>query len=130
MSTILPRETRLQLVHFLCVFAWIDLRVGRRERRYILDLCRLLELDAEERIRVEGWLERPPEEDALSDPQSVPSSYRELFLDEVSRLIASDETLDVEEVDAMRTLRALLFPNPAAQPSADDGGAGSGDPQP
>jgi hypothetical protein len=104
--------------------------VGRRERHYILDLCRLLDLDAQERTRVEGWLDRPPEEDALSDPQSVPLRYRELFLDEVSRLIASDDSLDIEEVDAMRTLRALLFPNPAAQPSADDGDADRGDPQP
>ncbi len=110
MNSTIPPETRLQLVHFLCVFAWADREVVSDERKHILDVCRLLEIDESDQARVGSWLNAPPDNDNLSDPQNIPAGYRTLFLDECARLIAADHTLDIEEVETMRMLRALLHP--------------------
>ena len=53
----LNREDRLQLMRFVCSFAWADLEVTSEEREFIVQLVDRLELDDEER-KEEDMVER------------------------------------------------------------------------
>ena len=92
----LDREDRLQLMRFVCSFAWADLEVTSEERDFIVQLVDRLELDDEERKEVAQWLEVPPPADDL-DPADIPREHRELFLDAARAMIISDG--DVDDVE-------------------------------
>ena len=53
----LDREARLQLVKFVCSFAWADLVVTDAEREYVTNLIQKLDLDDEEAVTVRGCAE-------------------------------------------------------------------------
>ena len=53
----LDRAERLRLMKFVCSFAWADLEIRPEERAFVARLVRRLELDPDERRRVESWLE-------------------------------------------------------------------------
>ena len=76
----LPREDRLQLMRFVCSFAWADLSIHDGERRYVSELISRLELDEDDTHLVHGWLSVPPEPEDV-DPQSIPVEHRQIFLD-------------------------------------------------
>jgi tellurite resistance protein len=102
----LSREERLQLMRFICSFAWADLEVRDQERQFVRKMIRRLELDAEEAKLVRSWLEVPPEADAL-DPQKIPRAHRQIFLDAARQMISSDGEIDAEESESLRLLEQL-----------------------
>ena len=61
----LNREDRLQLMRFVCSFAWADLEIADAERDFIVKLVVRLGLDDEEQEQVANWLEVPPRADDL-----------------------------------------------------------------
>ena len=63
-------EDRLQLMKFVCSFAWADLRIGQEERDFVHRMVRRLHLSPEEAQLVEGWLQHPPPPDEV-DPMLV-----------------------------------------------------------
>ena len=93
----LNREDRLQLMRFVCSFAWADLEITDREREFIVKMVIRLGLDEEEQVQVAQWLEVPPRADDL-DPGDIPKEHRQLFLDAAKAMILSDGT--VEDVEA------------------------------
>lgn len=103
----LDREDRLQLMRFVCSFAWADLEVTSEERDFIVQLVDRLELDAEERKEVAQWLEVPPPADDL-DPADIPREHRELFLDAARAMIISDGDVDDVEAENLIILDQLL----------------------
>ena len=103
----LDRRDRLRLVEFVCSFAWADLEVRPEERVFISRLIRRLELDEEEDLKVQQWLERPPQIDDL-DPTSIPSTHRRIFVEEVEGLIASDGEVSDEERESLEIFKQLL----------------------
>jgi hypothetical protein len=66
-----------------------------------------LELDPDERAKVEGWLQVPPPPEEV-DPTSVPRAHRQLFLDTVRQLVASDRVLDPDERENLALFEQLL----------------------
>lgn len=104
----LDRAQRLQLVKFLCSFAWADLEVREEERRFVTRMVERLDLDAEERAAVREWIAHPP----AIDPTSVPAAHRVLFLEAVQGLIEADGEIAPEEAESLALLRELF-----AQPS-------------
>jgi uncharacterized tellurite resistance protein B-like protein len=102
----LSREERLQLMRFICSFAWADLEVRDQERALINKLVSKLHLDADEAKRVRGWLEVPPDAEAI-DPQKIPRAHRQLFLDAAREVIASDGEINAEENESFRLLEQL-----------------------
>lgn len=103
----LDREDRLQLMRFVCSFAWADLEVSEGERQFIVKMVEMLDLDESERAQVAEWLEVPPRADDL-DPTDIPREHRELFLDAAKAMILSDGTIDQVEAENLIIFDQLL----------------------
>lgn len=103
----LDREARLQLMKFVCSFAWADLEVADQERRFVHKLVKRLHLDAEETKQVDRWLELPPKAEEV-DPALVPQAHRTLFLSAAREVIAADGTISEEERENFTLLEQLL----------------------
>jgi len=103
----LNREDRLQLMRFVCSFAWADLEVTDREREFIVKMVVRLGLDDEEQDQVATWLEVPPRADDL-DPADIPREHRQLFLDAAKAMILSDGTVEDVEAENLIILDQLL----------------------
>ena len=101
-----PRD-RLRLMKFVCSFAWADLEVRPQERAFVADLIRRLDIGEDEKRRVREWLEVPPPPESV-DPSAIPRSHRELFLDAIRGVIASDGEIAPEESESLEILDALL----------------------
>jgi ABC-2 type transport system ATP-binding protein len=86
----LSRPERLQLMRFVCTFAWADLEVTDAERAFVGGLIRRLQLPPDEVELVEGWLKVPPTPDEV-DPTDVPRAHRELLLRAVPPVLAGPE---------------------------------------
>jgi len=103
----LDRRQRLQLMKFVCSFAWADLEVRAEERAFVARMVERLGLEPEELARVHGWLEHPPSPDAV-DPMAIPPAHRKLFLDAIEGVIAADGEISVEERESLQILRDLF----------------------
>ena len=102
----LDREERLQLMRFICSFAWADLEVRAKERTFIKNMVKKLHLSPEEAKEVEGWLEVPPPAE-LVDPTRIPRAHRELFLKVARDIVSSDGEMDPDELENLALLEAL-----------------------
>jgi uncharacterized membrane protein YebE (DUF533 family) len=102
----LSRDERMLLMKFVCSFAWADLEIHEKEREFISKLVRQLELDDAERAQVESWLEVPPRPEDV-DPAAVPRAHRELFVDSIKAIIASDGYIDRDEAENFALLEML-----------------------
>ncbi|MGB5812240.1 MAG: TerB family tellurite resistance protein [Polyangiales bacterium] len=103
----LSREDRLQLMRFVCSFAWADLEIRPEEREFIIKLMARLELDEDETEQVAQWLQVPPPADDL-DPEDIPREHRALFLDAARAMILSDGSVEDVEAENLIILDALL----------------------
>ena len=103
----LSREERLQLMRFVCSFAWADLEIRPEERDFIIMMITRLELDEDDTAQVAQWLQVPPPVDDL-DPEDIPREHRKLFLDAAKAMILSDGTVEQVEAENLIILDALL----------------------
>ncbi len=103
----LSREDRMQLMRFVCSFAWADLEIRPEERDFIIKMITRLELDEDETAEVAQWLQVPPRADDL-DPEDIPREHRKLFLDAARAMILSDGTVEQVEAENLIILDALL----------------------
>jgi uncharacterized tellurite resistance protein B-like protein len=103
----LERHERLQLMKFICSFAWADLEVSAEERRYVGRLVRRLEMDSAEAAQIERWLEVPPHPEEV-DPTLVPEQHRRLFVDSILGLIEADGDVSEEERSSLALFERLL----------------------
>lgn len=104
--TKLSRQERLQLMRFVCSFAWADLQIRDRERKFVRKMIGRLGLDEADAKLVQSWLEVPPEVDAL-DPMKIPRAHREIFLESAREMISADGEIDPEEEESLRLLEQL-----------------------
>jgi len=103
----LDRNERLQLMKFVCSFAWADLEIQPEERRFVARLIRRLSLDDEETEQVEGWLKLPPRPESV-DPTQIPAEHRRLFVDSIRGIIEADGEIAREERENLALLEMLL----------------------
>ncbi len=103
----LSRDERLQLMKFVCTFAWADLKVQEAERQFIFELVQKLGLESDEVLQVEHWLSVPPPSDEV-DPTQIPEAHRRLFLDVVDQLARADGRVYQRERESIALLRDLL----------------------
>jgi len=103
----LDRRDRLRLVQFVCSFAWLDFEIQPEERVFISRLIRRLELDEEEDLQVQQWLDRPPSLDDL-DPTSIPAAHRRFFVEAIEGLISADGEVADEERETFEIFKQLL----------------------
>ncbi|MGF1468266.1 MAG: TerB family tellurite resistance protein [Sandaracinaceae bacterium] len=103
----LTREDRLQLMKFVCSFAWADLRIADQERTFVQKMVRRLRLAKDEQEQVEHWLVLPPRAEEL-DPADIPVEHRSLFLRTAREMIEADGEISEEEADNFELLAELL----------------------
>jgi uncharacterized tellurite resistance protein B-like protein len=102
----LDRKDRLQLMKFVCSFAWADLEIRPEEREFVAGLIRRLELDPEEAAQVEGWLKLPPRPESV-DPTDIPAEHRRVFLESIRGIIEADGEVASEEEENLALLELL-----------------------
>ena len=103
----LDREERLQLLDFVCSFAWADLRIRPQEREFMKRLVRRLELSNDERVAVDAMLSSPPRAEDV-DPIDVPLEHRRLFLETVKQMVLADGEIDPAEAEQLDLFEELL----------------------
>lgn len=103
----LDTDERLLLLKFVCAFAWSDLAVHSRERKFVKKLVSKLELTPEDAKRVDGWLREPPAPEEV-DPENVPPRHRRLFLDYSKQLVEADGSVDEHEAELYAALEEML----------------------
>ncbi len=103
----LDGEDRLQLLRFLCSFAWADLEVSEGERAFLRKLIGQLNLDEDGRMLVEEWLRVPPAPEDI-DPSDVPLAHRQVFLTTILQMMGADGNVDEREVESFYLLERLL----------------------
>jgi len=103
----LNRAERLLLLKFVCAFAWTDLEIRPAERKFVKRLIQRLNLDAEERAEVDGWLHIAPAPNSV-DPAGIPPQHRRAFIEAIRALIYVDGAVDAEEREQFERLKAAL----------------------
>ena len=103
----LSQSQRLQLMKFVCSFAWADLEVQEEERSFVKKMVGKLKLDDTEKQQVAGWLEVPPPPEEV-DPSAIPAEHRQLFLETMREVISADKVLDPEERENLTLFEQLL----------------------
>jgi uncharacterized tellurite resistance protein B-like protein len=103
----LNRKQRLNLMRFVCSFAWADLQVREEERAFVARMVDRLGLEPEEEEKVKGWLEVPPPPDAI-DPITIPREHREIFLETIQGVVKADGQVAPEERENLELLTDLL----------------------
>lgn len=103
----LNRKQRLNLMKFVCSFAWADLKIRPEEREFVARMIRRLGLDDAEARQVAGWLKLPPRPESV-DPTQIPVEHRRLFVESIRGIIESDGEVAVEEQENLDLLQKLL----------------------
>lgn len=103
----LAPEDRIRLLQFICSFAWADLQVRESERQFVQRLMERLEFGEKERAQVAQWLKVPPSPEDV-DPNLVPAEHKQVFLDTIGSLVASDFEISAEERESLELLHQLL----------------------
>lgn len=95
------------LLRFVCAFAWTDLQIRSGERKFVERLMNLMQLSADDRREVEGYLHVAPAPEA-TNPKLVPREHRLVFIDALRALIYADGEVDDEERERLDRLQAAL----------------------
>ncbi len=103
----LNRKQRLNLMKFVCSFAWADLEIRPEEREFVARMIRRLGLDEDEACQVAGWLKLPPRPESV-DPTEIPIEHRQLFVDSIHGIIEADGEVAAEEQENLDLLERLL----------------------
>jgi hypothetical protein len=103
----LDAPARMQLLKFVCSFAWTDLKVQPQERDLVMRIAGRLGLTSKEVEQVKRWLDVPPAADEV-DPATVPRAHRELFVHAAEWAVKADGKVVPAERDALKLFRALM----------------------
>ena len=104
---VLNSRERLDLLKFVCSFAWADLEVRPQERIFTKRLVERLELAPAEALQVGRWLDLPPAPDSV-DPAQIPARHKDLFLRVLDGVIRADGEVATEEREHFELLREML----------------------
>lgn len=102
----LSTAERMNLMRFVCSFAWTDLKVTQVERDLAMRIVGRLGLTEGEAMQVAEWLDVPPEGDEV-DPTEVPLAHRQLFYTLAEMVVKADGMVQAE-LDALKVFRDLL----------------------
>ena len=103
----LSTDDRLQLMRFVCSFAWADLEIADTEKNFVRTMVGKLNLDEDEAAKVEGWLKIPPRPEDI-DPNDIPEAHRQIFLNTMLQVVGADGRVDAREMENLSLLEQLL----------------------
>ncbi len=93
----LTDKERVDLMRFLCSFAWADGEVQAEERTVLERVLGSLGLSAEARAEATAWLLAPPPMDGF-DFRAIAADKRALFIDQAFEVAAADGGLAPDEL--------------------------------
>lgn len=93
----LTAAERIELMRFLCSFAWADGEVQPQEREVLERVLGGLRLDAEARAKATTWLFTPPDM-AGFDFGAIDPDKRQLFIDQAFAIAAAHGGVAPEEL--------------------------------
>lgn len=103
----MDRDQRMQLLEFVCAFAWADLEVQPEEWAKVRRIMERLHIPAADREQVLGWLAVPPDPERV-DPALIPAEHRAVFLRAAQEVIAADDEITADEAEELAIFRKLL----------------------
>ena len=98
---------RMNLLKFVCSFAWTDLNVAQQERDLVMRIAGRMNLSNPEVQQVAEWLRVPPRAEEI-DPTSVPMAHRQVFLQAAELTVKADGRVVPAERDQLAVFRKLL----------------------
>ena len=109
----LDAAARMNLMKFVCSFAWTDLKVSQAERDLIMRIAGQIGLTNVEVGKVGEWLQVPPPPEetppvVLDDPTLVPAEHRQLFFDAAQLMVRADGAIAPAEREQLALFRELL----------------------
>ena len=93
----LTSEERVELMRFLCSFAWADDEVQDEERVVLMKVLDNIGLGEDDRTKVLAWLEERPDMTGF-DFGSIPQDKRDIFLDLAFSVASAHGGLAKEEL--------------------------------
>lgn len=107
MNTSLSSEEKLQIMRFICAFAWADLKVVTAEKHFIEQFASVLELTESEKISVNSWVKHPPRPEEI-DPFGIPHHLRETIISAAKAISMVDGDFDPKESELLNLLSNLI----------------------
>ena len=101
-----PQE-RMNLMKFVCSFAWTDLDVSQSERDLVMRMCGSFGLNDEENAQIEKWLELPPPAEEV-DPTMISPEHRQVILNALEQVVKADGKVVPAESESLQLFRDLL----------------------
>ncbi len=98
----LTEAERLDLMRFMCSFAWADGEVQPQERKVLEQVLAGLDLGDDARAQASEWLSEPPDMDGF-DFAAIDEDTRSLFIDEAFAVAAADGGLAPEELQHLKS---------------------------
>jgi uncharacterized tellurite resistance protein B-like protein len=103
----LSQAERMLLLRFVCAFAWTDLKVTDKERKFVKRLVDRFGLTGEDAELVREWLKAAPAPGSV-DASQVPPAHRRAFVETARAMIYADGSVDDEERAQFEKLRSAL----------------------
>lgn len=103
----LSHDDRMLLLRFVCAFAWTDLTVTDKERKFVARLVERFGLEGEDAAEVNEWLHIAPAPGSV-DASQVPAAHRRAFVETARAMIYADGSVDDEERAQFEKLRSAL----------------------
>ena len=100
-------EEKMQIMRFICTFAWADLKVVPSEKLMIERFCNTLQLDENQRKEVNSWTKRPIHPEDI-DPFSIPDHLKKYILSAAKAISIVDGDFDEKEAELLELLQNLL----------------------
>lgn len=101
-----PKE-RMNLMKFVCSFAWTDLAVSQSERDLVMRMCGSFGLNDEETAQIERWLELPPPAEEV-DPTMISPEHRQMILSALEQVVEADGKVVPAESESLQLFRDLM----------------------
>ncbi|MEC8379189.1 MAG: hypothetical protein VXZ96_02635 [Myxococcota bacterium] len=107
MNTSLNSDEKLQIMRFICAFAWADLKVVSAEKHFIEQFSIVLELSENEKNSVKSWIKHPPRPEEI-DPFSISPHLKETIIAAAKAISMVDGDFDSKEAELLNLLSNLI----------------------
>ena len=118
MDSTLTSEEKLQIMRFVCAFAWADLKVVAAEKKLIERFSNILSLTESEKQSVASWVAHPPRPEEI-DPYQISDHLKETIITAAQAVSIVDGDFDPKEADLLDLLKSILDDD-ALLPERDD----------
>lgn len=105
----LTEAERVELMRFLCSFAWADGEVQSQERELLERVLGGLKLGTQARAEVTEWLFTPPDMTGF-DFAAIAAEKRQLFLDQAFAVASAHGGLAAEELRHLQMFMSFATP--------------------